>query len=64
MALYLYGCTDGHEQEETHGMTVAPKIKCAKCGKLMTKKLTAAYTGLSSKYFEGNTFENYGDGRH
>ncbi|AUR83366.1 putative regulatory protein [Vibrio phage 1.034.O._10N.261.46.B7] len=64
MAVYLYGCPSGHEQEEKHGMTEAPEIKCKECDKLMSKKLTAGYTGSSSKFFAGNNHESYGDGRY
>jgi predicted nucleic acid-binding Zn ribbon protein len=60
----MYGCKKGHEQEEVHGMTVTPVIKCATCGKVCKKLLKPGYIGLVDKFFPGNNHEDYGSGRH
>ena len=64
MATYLHGCDDGHEQEEVHGMTESPEIKCQECGKVCKKLLKPGYVGRVDKFFEGNNHEDYGSGRH
>ena len=38
MSKYVYKCECGHEQEQKHGITEDPGIKCKKCGNVMWRK--------------------------
>lgn len=61
MPTYLYRCPDCLNKEEIkHGMNEELTIKCVHfmCKGVMKKIITASHSGMSSKFFEGNTWED------